>query len=80
VARTTSDWQRWISPGVTFLLYESEEARGMVAGVRDESDPAIVHLMAMWGSSCDSWIGGARLNSWQRLSPGRNQRVQNACG
>jgi ribosomal protein S18 acetylase RimI-like enzyme len=48
VARTTSDWQRWMSPGVTFILYEPAGARGMVAGLRDETDPAVVHLMAMW--------------------------------
>ena len=48
LARTTADWQRWVSPNATFLLYELEEARGMVAGVRDETDPAVVHLMAMW--------------------------------
>lgn len=48
LARTTADWQRWMSPGVTFILYEPEEARGMVAGIRDQTDPAVVHLMAMW--------------------------------
>jgi len=48
VARTTADWQRWMSPGVTFILYESAGARGMVAGVHDEVDPSVVHLMAMW--------------------------------
>jgi GNAT superfamily N-acetyltransferase len=48
LARTTSDWQRWLSPGVAFILYESAGARGMVAGLRDETDPAVVHLMAMW--------------------------------
>jgi len=48
VARTTADWQRWMSPGVTFILYESAGARGMIAGVRDEADRSVVHLMAMW--------------------------------
>jgi GNAT superfamily N-acetyltransferase len=48
LARTTADWQRWMSPGVTFILYEPAGARGMVAGLHDESDPAVVHLMAMW--------------------------------
>jgi GNAT superfamily N-acetyltransferase len=46
--RTSSDWQRWLSPGVTFILEEPESASGIVAGGRDASDPAIVHLMAMW--------------------------------
>jgi GNAT superfamily N-acetyltransferase len=48
VARTTADWRRWLSPGATFILYEAARARGIVAGVRDETDAAVVHLMAMW--------------------------------
>jgi GNAT superfamily N-acetyltransferase len=59
VARTISDWQRWMSPGVTFILYELEEVRGMVAGVRDEADPAVVHLMAMWVHPKIRGSGGA---------------------
>jgi GNAT superfamily N-acetyltransferase len=48
LTRTTADWQRWMSPGVTFILYDPVGARGIVAGMRDETDPAVVHLMAMW--------------------------------
>ena len=48
VARTTSDWQRWMSPGVTFILEGSQGANGIVAGQHDAADPAVVHLMAMW--------------------------------
>ena len=48
LARTTEDWRRWLASGVTFLLEEGGEARGMVAGVRDAQDPLVVHLMAMW--------------------------------
>ncbi|HXB00835.1 MAG TPA: GNAT family N-acetyltransferase [Steroidobacteraceae bacterium] len=48
LARTPSDWRRWMSPGVTFILDEPAGARGMVAAVRDETDLAVVHLMAMW--------------------------------
>jgi GNAT superfamily N-acetyltransferase len=48
LARTTSDWQRWLSPGVTFILDEPAGARGIVAGVHDATDAAVVHLMAMW--------------------------------
>jgi len=48
LARTTEDWQRWIAPGVTFLLESDSEPKGLVAGSRDSQDPAIVHLMAMW--------------------------------
>src|ERR1700735_4059183 len=59
VARTTADWQRWMSPGVTFILYEAAGARGMVAGVRDETDLAVVHLMAMWVHPAIRGSGGA---------------------
>jgi GNAT superfamily N-acetyltransferase len=59
VARTTADWRRWMSPGVTFILYEPAGARGMVAGVRDETDPAVVHLMAMWVHPQIRGSGGA---------------------
>jgi GNAT superfamily N-acetyltransferase len=48
VARTTTDWQRWISLGGIFILYDPAGACGVVAGLRDEADPAVVHLMAMW--------------------------------
>jgi len=59
LARTTSDWQRWMSPGVTFILYEPAGARGIVAGLRDETDPAVVHLMAMWVHPAIRGSGGA---------------------
>jgi ribosomal protein S18 acetylase RimI-like enzyme len=48
LARSSADWQRWLSSGATFILYQPAGAQGTVAGVRDETDPAIVHLMAMW--------------------------------
>jgi GNAT superfamily N-acetyltransferase len=48
LARSTSDWRQWLTPGATFLCLEPAGARGMVAGLRDEIDPAVVHLMAMW--------------------------------
>lgn len=47
-ARTTSDWQRWISPGVTFILDDDRGANGIVAGQHDSVDPLVVHLLAMW--------------------------------
>jgi GNAT superfamily N-acetyltransferase len=59
VARTTADWQRWMSPGVAFVLEDATRARGMVAGLRDESDPAVVHLMAMWVHPAIRGSGGA---------------------
>lgn len=42
--RTEADWRRWLSPGATFIL----DAGGIVAGVRDQVDAHVVHLMAMW--------------------------------
>ena len=48
LARTMSDWQRWLSPGVTFILDEPGGASGIVAGQRDVTDPEVVQLMAMW--------------------------------
>jgi GNAT superfamily N-acetyltransferase len=48
LARTTEDWKRWLSPGVTFILEASGEPRGLVAGSRDPHDASVVHLMAMW--------------------------------
>jgi GNAT superfamily N-acetyltransferase len=59
LARTTADWQRWMSPGVTFILYEPAGARGMAAGARHETDPAVVHLMAMWVHPKIRGSGGA---------------------
>jgi len=59
MARTPADWRRWMSPGVTFILYEPAGARGIVAGLRDETDPAVVHLMAMWVHPQIRGSGGA---------------------
>jgi GNAT superfamily N-acetyltransferase len=58
-ARTTADWQGWMSPGVTFILYEPPGPRGMAAGVRHETDPAVIHLMAMWVHPNNRGSGGA---------------------
>src|ERR1700730_13385449 len=59
IARTMSDWQRWMSPGVAFILDAPAGARGMVAGLRDETDPEVVHLMAMWVHPTIRGSGGA---------------------
>ncbi|MBX6363069.1 MAG: GNAT family N-acetyltransferase [Gemmatimonadetes bacterium] len=48
LARTTADWRRWFSPGVTFLLEDAGTPRGLVAGMHDAEDPGVVYLMAMW--------------------------------
>ena len=59
VARTTADWQRWLSPGATFVLEDAARALGIVAGVHDETDSAVVHLMAMWVSPALRGSGAA---------------------
>ena len=48
LARTTADWQRWLSPGVTLILEQERVPRGLVAGSLDVEDPTIAHLLAMW--------------------------------
>jgi ribosomal protein S18 acetylase RimI-like enzyme len=48
LARTDDDWRRWMTPGATFILFESGTARGLVAGARREDAAAVVQLMAMW--------------------------------
>ena len=48
LARTTLDWQRWLSPGVTVLLEHDGRSVGLDAGQADAIDAHVVHLMAMW--------------------------------
>lgn len=48
LARTTADWQRWMSPGVVFILEDEGQVCGMVAAAHAAADPSIVQLMAMW--------------------------------
>lgn len=48
LARTPVDWQKWLSPTATFVLETTNGAEGIAAGVPDLTDPAVVHLMAMW--------------------------------
>lgn len=48
LARTFVDWQRWLSPGATYILESSGGASGLAAGQLDGTDTTVVHLMAMW--------------------------------
>ncbi|MEO8679450.1 MAG: GNAT family N-acetyltransferase [Vicinamibacterales bacterium] len=48
LARTEADWQRWLSPGATFLLEGADGHHGIVACGRQAEGPAAVDLMAMW--------------------------------
>jgi ribosomal protein S18 acetylase RimI-like enzyme len=71
LARTTADWQRWFSPGVTLLWNDADQSFGLVAGMRDGADASIAHLMAMWvhpsfrGSGAADDLVGA-LVTWAR--------------
>lgn len=59
LARTTADWQRWLSPGVTFLLDTPKGAAGLVAGARDATDADVVHLLALWVHPASRGSGAA---------------------
>jgi ribosomal protein S18 acetylase RimI-like enzyme len=48
LTRTADDWQRWLSTGATFMATNANDPVGLVAGLHDAVDPAIVHLMSMW--------------------------------
>ena len=61
-ARTHENWLSWVTPpSVTYIL-ESEqgEARGLVAGAPDKTDPSIVMLMSMWVHESHRGTGAAR--------------------
>ncbi|HEY7290046.1 MAG TPA: GNAT family N-acetyltransferase [Vicinamibacterales bacterium] len=84
LARTDADWRRWMSPGVTFLL-ELNKPRGIVAGVHDKDDRAIVHLMAMWVEPSLRGTGAAdalvsSVLSWARDEGARHVRLHIAKG
>ena len=62
LARSDDDWRRWIEPNPTFFLDAAPgEAAGIVAGVRDEQDPSIAMLMAMWVAPPSRRSGGSDL-------------------
>ena len=48
LARTIDDWRKWMSPGVTFILEDAGNPRGIVAAARDPNASDVVQLMAMW--------------------------------
>ena len=84
LARTTADWQRWISKGATWII-DADEPRGIVAGARDSDDPGIVNLMAMWvhpvlrgGPAADALVGSVL--SWAAGEGAREVRLRIARG
>jgi GNAT superfamily N-acetyltransferase len=76
LSRTPEDWGRWMSPGVVFILYDEDTARGLVAGAAREDDPAAIQLMAMWvhPSLRGSGAAGARVAALQRWASARGAR------
>lgn len=48
LARTEADWRRWFSPGVTLFLEANGVTGGLVVRLRDDDEPGVVHLLAMW--------------------------------
>jgi GNAT superfamily N-acetyltransferase len=48
LAKTTADWEEWISLGATFLLEQPDGPKGIVAGVPHRDEPSIVFLISMW--------------------------------
>ena len=76
-ARTTSDWQRWFSPGAAFVLeIPISGAVGLAAGNRDEHDPAVVHLMSMWVHPAFRKRGGASALVAEVLSWAESERAE----
>ena len=80
LARTTADWQRWMSPGATFILDDAGGPKGIVAGMRDESDAAVVHLMSMWVDPALRGSGAAEalvasLLAWAETEGARQMRL-----
>jgi ribosomal protein S18 acetylase RimI-like enzyme len=80
LARTIADWQRWMSPGATFILDDAGRARGIIAGMRDESDAAVVHLMSMWVDPSLRGSGAAEalvasLLTWAETEGARQMRL-----
>jgi ribosomal protein S18 acetylase RimI-like enzyme len=81
LARTTADWQKWLSPGVTFILEAGDCPKGIAAGVHDAADPDVVHLMAMWVDPELRGSGGAdalaaSVVSWAESEGARTIRLE----
>jgi ribosomal protein S18 acetylase RimI-like enzyme len=81
MARSTSDWQKWLSPGATFILETVDGPKGIVAGVRDAADSNVVHLMAMWLDPALRGSGGAdalaaSVVSWAASEGVRTNRLE----
>jgi ribosomal protein S18 acetylase RimI-like enzyme len=80
LARNIADWQRWMSPGATFILDDAGGAKGIIAGMRDERDAAVVHLMSMWVDPALRGSGAAEalvasLLAWAETEGARQMRL-----
>ena len=80
LARTAEDWQRWLTTGATFVAMAADDPCGLVAGLHDADDPAVVHLMSMWvdpahrgHAIADALVAALRL--WARTDGARVVRL-----
>ena len=79
-ARTVADWQRWLSPGATFLLERAGIAVGLVASSCAEDDPSVADLMALWVAPWARGCGGgdalvAAVWAWAQEQDGNAVRL-----
>jgi ribosomal protein S18 acetylase RimI-like enzyme len=79
-ARTVADWQRWLSPGATFLLERAGIAVGLVASRCADDDPSIADLMALWVAPWARGCGGGdalvrELMAWARKQEASTVRL-----
>ena len=81
LARTTADWQRWMSPGATFILDASGAAKGLIAGAFDADHAGAVQLIAMWVDPALRGTGAAdalvsALLAWAAVEGARAVRLR----
>jgi ribosomal protein S18 acetylase RimI-like enzyme len=81
LGRTTADWQKWFSPGVTLILEASGTPSGLVAGAHDNDEHDVVNLMAMWLSPALRGSGAAErlvagVYEWARSEGARCVRLE----
>ena len=80
LARTDADWQRWLSPGATFVLEGSEGPRGIVACRHHVVETGVTELLSMWVHPASRGSGDgdalvAAVVSWARAEGDRVVRL-----
>jgi ribosomal protein S18 acetylase RimI-like enzyme len=81
LARTPADWRRWLENGAIFFVEDRRGVLGIVCGVPDPSDPAIVHLMSMWVAAAIRGSGAAdeltaALLAWAQSAGAKHVRLK----